>query len=95
MITYQKALEIAKYKLIEMQNDDLVLTLLLEYTITEDFGWVFFYNSIKFVETQDMSFALFGNSPFIVDKESGEVIRTGTARPIEFYIEKYKLGEKW
>ena len=33
---------------------------------------------------------LVGNAPYIVNKYTGEVIETGTAYPIEEYIEEYE-----
>lgn len=59
-------------------------------TREEPFGWVFFYNTRRFVETGAIEWALAGNAPLIVDRATGEVIPTGTARPIEQHIEYYR-----
>jgi hypothetical protein len=55
--------------------------------------WVFFYNSKKFFETGDFSFALAGNSPLIVDKFEGKIYETGTAFPIEHYLKIFEKTE--
>lgn len=59
-------------------------------TLETEFGWVFFYNSVEFVRTRDMQFALGGNAPIIVDRFSGELTVTGTALPLDHYIEEYR-----
>ena len=55
----------------------------------QPFGWVFFYNTQKFIETEEMKYMLAGNAPLIVDRINGDVHETGTAEPIEFYIDEY------
>lgn len=66
------------------------LQIMHEQTIDRQFYWVFFYNSKTFLETGNLSFALAGNSPLIVDKINGEIFETGTARPIDFYMERFE-----
>jgi len=68
----------------------LVVTKTTEY----DFGWVFAYNTKEYSETNNISYALAGNAPLIVDKTDGQVYATGTARPVEHYIEEYRKGVK-
>ncbi|GAB4037256.1 YrhB domain-containing protein [Spirosoma gilvum] len=57
----------------------------------ESFGWIFFYQSKEFIETGNIRYAFGGNSPIIVNKQTGELSKTGTAHPIEYYIEQYKI----
>jgi hypothetical protein len=59
-------------------------------TLEEDFGWVFFYESRIFIETQIFSYCLAGNAPIIVNKYEGSTQFTGTARAPEYYIEEYR-----
>ena len=51
-------------------------------------GWVFFYNSREYLETGDFSFCLAGNAPVVVCREDGRVLVTGTAEPLETYLER-------
>jgi hypothetical protein len=44
------------------------LCLLDEQTIEFDMGWIFFYNSVSFVETGDEVYRLAGNGPLFVDR---------------------------
>lgn len=91
MITFKKAKEIIYQHLRKKEfeaGEDVVL--IEEDIIEEDFGWVFFYNSKKGIETGHFMDLLYGNAPLIVDRENGDIHETGTAYPIETYIEKYK-----
>jgi hypothetical protein len=70
------------------QNREFVV--MQKLTIERPFGWVFFYNSKQFLETGDISQALVGNAPLIVDRTDGSVHVTGTAEPIEHYLKDYE-----
>jgi Immunity protein 35 len=59
-------------------------------TIEKEWGWVFFYTSKKYFQTNDINYAVAGNAPFIVLRKSGRVIETGTAYPIEHYINRFE-----
>lgn len=59
-------------------------------TLEKAFGWVFFYNSKDYIETGNFRSMLAGNAPFIVDRNSGEVHVTGTAKSVEDYITDYE-----
>lgn len=59
-------------------------------TIEGDFGWVFFYDSAKYLESGSISDALAGNAPILIAREDGSVHETGTAHPVEHYIEAYQ-----
>lgn len=69
-----------------------VLVIWDERTIERDWGWVFFYNSERFLKTKDPGYAIVGNAPYIVNRHTGEVRPTGTGRPIEHYIAEYERG---
>lgn len=58
-------------------------------TLEREFGWVFFYNSEEHQTTGDFRSALVGNAPLIINREDGSIHVTGTAEPVEFYIEEY------
>jgi hypothetical protein len=66
------------------------LVLLEDKIIERPFGWVFRYNSKKFLETGDYRDSVLGNAPLIIDRRDGSVHLTKTAPPIDFYIEKYE-----
>lgn len=61
-----------------------------EHTIERTWGWVFFYNSKRYLETREFRDALAGNAPYIVNRQTGDLRVTGTAHPIEHYIAEYE-----
>jgi hypothetical protein len=67
------------------------LEIIDDLTQEEEFGWVYFYDSKKYIETDDPKFAVGGNAPFIVDAKTGKIELTGTAHPVEYYLERYKV----
>lgn len=70
------------------EDDEIII--LDEHTIERPWGWVFFHTSRKWHETGDISYALAGNSPLLVERLTGRLIGTGTAMSIEHYIENYE-----
>jgi hypothetical protein len=59
-----------------------------------DFGWLYFYDSSGHVKTGRASDALVGNAPLIVDRIDGKLYVTGTAHPIEHYLQEYRRGNR-
>ncbi len=91
MISKKEAETIANNELLLLEkNVGDKLWLIESETIEEPFGWVFFYNTQKYLETGELTFMLAGNSPFIVDKKKGEVHSTGIEYPIEHYIKEFR-----
>jgi hypothetical protein len=66
------------------------LVLLTHLTVEFGSGWVFFYDSRRYIESGSISDALAGNAPLIVSKGDGSVHVTGTAHPIEHYIREFE-----
>ncbi|MDQ2137167.1 YrhB domain-containing protein [Alcaligenaceae bacterium A4P071] len=46
-------------------------------------GWVFFYESKTYLETQNLSAMLAGNAPFLVSRTDGALHLLSTAKPLE------------
>lgn len=93
MLTREKAREAVELKINEPDpswQDKPKLVVVDEQTIEKEWGWVFFYNSINFLESGDSIDALAGNAPYIVNKSTGEISVTGTAYEIEYYIKQYE-----
>jgi hypothetical protein len=68
------------------------LHLELASTTEYEFGWVFGYTTREYRETGNLSHALAGNAPLIVDKMDGQLYTSGTGHPIEHYVAEYRNG---
>ena len=78
MITKNEAERLVLEHLRKMETPDLPFAINNDKTIERPFGWVFFYNSKKFLETRDMRFRLAGNGPITVNKSNGELTVLGS-----------------
>jgi hypothetical protein len=47
--------------------------ILQELTLEKEYGWVFFYNSERYLTTGDQQFYLYGNVPIVVERADGSV----------------------
>src|SRR5262245_24620835 len=79
----QAAKRIAEACVASQERELCGLHCTLHDILEHDFGWVFFWGS------NDPSVLLAGNAPFIVDRKDGSLHLTGTAFPVERYIESY------
>jgi hypothetical protein len=93
MLTLQDAQRLVEADL--RANDDFDDWIVAKsFTIERPFGWVFFYNSRAYLEGGELSSALAGNAPYIVNRHTGEVTTTGTAFPVEHYVDEYELRSR-
>ena len=84
----RKKVEIYLQKMSGGENYSLVV--IEDATIEKNFGWVFFYNSKKYLETKNFSDMIVGNAPILISSTNGELFETGTALPIESYIDNFE-----
>ena len=66
-LTKLQALELVSRELQSMTTPDEPFVVVDSHTIEKSYGWVFFYNSRKFVETGLLQYRLAGNGPVIVN----------------------------
>lgn len=64
---------------------------IVDKNATDDYewGWVIYYNTETYIKTKEIEYALMGNAPFLVMKDTGKVVETGTSEPVEVYIDEY------
>jgi hypothetical protein len=68
----------------KLKDDELVIV--DSSTLEKRTAWVFFWNSKKYIETEDIQYAFGGNAPVLVYKETGQARFLGTAQAPEFYL---------
>jgi len=71
-----------------LANDEIVIVDAL--TLEKEYGWIFFYDSKRFLEKNDVHCMLVGNGPVVVRKKDGVVHQLGTALSTEEEIDKYE-----
>ncbi|ANO47060.1 hypothetical protein B0A78_03965 [Flavobacterium columnare NBRC 100251 = ATCC 23463] len=93
MLTDTEMLEIANKFLNRLSRDSNNLELVLySDIIKKSYGNIYFFNSKKFILSEDLKYALGGNAPFLVEKKTGRVVSFGTSCTIENYIKDYENG---
>ena len=93
MVTVQQAQELAlaharqAWAALPVEDE---WTVVQESTIERAWGWVFTLSSKLWLESQDLRYAVAGNAPLFVVRNSGQVLETGTALRVEHYIARYE-----
>jgi len=89
-MTRSEAEQVAqRYVTAQEEASGLELILLNDATIERSFGWVFFYDSKRHNETRIIRDAVAGNAPIVVTRD-GSLHETGTAEPLEVYLDKFE-----
>ncbi len=92
MLTREQAEEVARSQIEEIGRGVRGgVALMPQSTIEKPYGWVFFFNSKRFVETGDVFWALGGNSPILVEAESGRITLLGTATSVHDSLARFEL----
>jgi hypothetical protein len=84
MIEHEHALSLARKYL---ENSEIPLQITDEGEFAG--GWYFCYQSAAYLRTGDPSDQLAGNSPFLIDRNTGELVELGTAKPVAAYLDDY------
>jgi hypothetical protein len=90
VLTKREALELVSELLQPMGNARDSFVVVDKHTIEKSFGWVFFYQSKRFVETGEFRYRLAGNGPVIVNREREIVEFFGTDRPPQNVSQEYE-----
>lgn len=93
MITKEEAQKIIYNKINEIDHsssDMPEMVIVEDSTIEKEYGWIFFYESKDFLESGKTRDAIAGNSPYIFNKYTAEIVETGAAHTIEYYIKEYE-----
>ena len=72
------------------EGTDMILIILDRCTIERDWGWVFFYQNKRYLESGDFRHMAGGNAPYIINRFTGIFELAGTEHEIEHYIKEYE-----
>ena len=91
MINESKARELVEQIICGYSSpeDDEKYVINEHHSIEKDWGWIIYWTSEKWL-AGDERYAIGGNAPFIVTKDEGKVLMTGTAYSIEHYIAAFE-----
>jgi len=94
MLSKQAAIEIIEAKLKSMESESSGAIIIVdEHTIEDERYFIFFYDSKKYIETDDYSSALLGNIPILIDRITSEMYYTGATEEMGYYISQFERGE--
>jgi len=88
MLTREEAESLVLPKLAELAQQPVSILKVTE----KDYGWIFFWNSRHYVETQSVSDYLFGNAPALVSKADGTITLLNTGQPVAEQLESWELA---
>ena len=94
MISKDNAKHLADEYLIEAHHlDDPNNPIIINDTLTLErpYGWIFFYNSQKYIMTKNPLYAIFGNCPIVIEKETGMMSFLGTALNLSEELEIFEM----
>jgi hypothetical protein len=90
MIDQAHARSVVEQLLNEEQFAHVELSILDEFTREYPYGWVFFYQAKRFVETGNPRHMVGGNAPILIHRRTGTPHILGTGARLEQYLEPYE-----
>ena len=84
-----KAFKLVENQLRKLESSDGKFGIDESNTQEHEWGWVVYYNSERFLQTHDVQFALMGNAPFLVNKETGKVASVSSSEQVESHIDAW------
>lgn len=89
-LTLGQAIEVANRQLASISSDGVPLQLFSDKTEEFDVGWVFYYQSARYIETGDFHESVIGNAPFFVSRSDGFSCFVSYHRPIAESLAAYR-----
>jgi hypothetical protein len=86
MLTKNQALELVRQRLPEGAD------VLEDATVERSYGWLFFVQSKRYIETRDFKAKLIGSGGTLVEKHTGRCIDFGSAFSTDINLQIYEAG---
>lgn len=91
MISRAQSDEIARRYIDELGSSvEGGVAIIPEATIEKPYGWVYFFNSKRYLAGGNVFDALGGNSPILVECSNGRVTLLGTALPVSVSLRRFE-----
>lgn len=88
--THERARQLAEtYVQSRAHNVSGGLSILDECTVKTLYGWIFFYDSTRYLQTRRIEDAIAGNGPLVVLRD-GSIHSLGTAYPFEMALAHFE-----
>ncbi len=81
-----------KYIAYKEKKTNKELVIYLEHVIKKTYGNIYGFESKKYIDTGIFDYKLLGNSPFLVEKNTGRIVNFGTSHDDDYYIKAYENG---
>ena len=88
--SFAQAVKIAIQRVSSMDAVDGGVSIVQEDTKEFDAGWVFYYQSTRFLETGNQSYLLAGNAPLFVARSDGKATFVSYHRPLNESMAAYR-----
>jgi ribosomal protein L7/L12 len=89
-VALAQAIEIAQRELLSRSSDGVELRVLSGKTEEFDVGWVFYYQSARYIETGNFGDSLVGSAPLFVSRSDGRPFFVSYHRPLAESISAYR-----
>ncbi|WP_043301305.1 YrhB domain-containing protein [Burkholderia paludis] len=89
-LTAEQAKEVAQRAITKAGWEGSDAVVVDKYTQEFDVGWVFYYQSARFLETGEFGFSLVGNAPIFVGRVGGYSAFISYLRPVVESIEAFR-----
>ncbi|MBV8250346.1 MAG: hypothetical protein JO200_18095 [Comamonas sp.] len=89
-ITLAQACDIAQKELLSIARKEIFLQLQLDETKEFDVGWIFYYQTARFLETGNFNEMLVGGVPMFVSRTNGDIVFVSYHRPLAESLAAYR-----
>ena len=90
LLTREQAVDIANRQLLSLGCADVPMAVLPKLTEEFDVGWVFYYQSERYLQTGNFSDTLVGNAPLFVSRLDGQCWGVSHHRPLTESLAAYR-----
>lgn len=90
MITYNDAKSIVQHHIERINetrtNRNNLIVLMEQHTLVKAYGWIFFFQTQKALETAFPGLRIIGNSPLLVLRKDGSSHFVGSSGPLDYRL---------